>query len=209
MNSSLNTLKSAIIVLAGLGLFAILNMSTRTDPTDMITNILQLPQDNNGWSINATQISASLSINNPVENLFRNTKTYTNAEHICMAKNIYFEARNESLAGMIAIAQVTITRMQDPRWPNTICSVVYQNKQFSWYSDGLSDRPKDHNKFAEIILITTAILDPDMIIQDITNGATHYHADYVLPYWTKYMVKQVKIDTHIFYQDQVITKASL
>lgn len=207
MNRILNTLRSVAIVIAGLGLFAFLNASTQID---INTRSLQLPQNNNGWPINITQTFVSPFINdNTDEKLFQKIKTYTDAEHVCMAKNIYFEARNESLAGMVAIAQVTITRMQDPRWPNTICGVVYQNRQFSWFSDGLSDRPKDHNKFTEIILITAAILDSDVMIQDMTNGATHYHADYVLPYWTKYMVKRVKIDTHIFYQDQIVTKASL
>jgi len=125
-----------------------------------------------------------------------------------MAKNIYFEARNESLPGQIAIALVTMRRVQDPRWPNTVCGVVYQNKQFSWYSDGLSDRPRNQHSFDEIALIASAILSPDTRLYDFTRGSTHYHADYVAPYWTRDMIKQVTIDTHIFYND-VKTTASL
>ena len=49
------------------------------------------------------------------------------AEHECLAKNIYFEARNQSVAGQIAVAQVVINRVNDDRFPNTICKVVQQS----------------------------------------------------------------------------------
>ena len=44
----------------------------------------------------------------------------------CLAQNIYFEARSESQAGMIAVAQVTMNRVKHPRYPNTVCEVVKQ-----------------------------------------------------------------------------------
>ncbi len=82
-------------------------------------------------------------------------------EAICLATNIYHEARGESYAGKVAVANVTMNRVTSPKFPNTICDVVYQaqtkenwkgntvpkrNKcQFSWYCDGKSD---------DIILVT-------------------------------------------------------
>ena len=76
-------------------------------------------------------------------------------EAICLATNIYHEARGESYAGKVAVANVTMNRVTSPKFPNTICDVVYQaqtkenwkgntvpkrNKcQFSWYCDGKSD----------------------------------------------------------------------
>ena len=57
-------------------------------------------------------------------------------EKICLQKNIYFEARNQGRPGMRAVAAVTLNRVEDPRFPNTVCRVVYQRKQFSWANRG-------------------------------------------------------------------------
>lgn len=57
-------------------------------------------------------------------------------ELTCLQKNIYFEARNQGRPGMRAVAAVTINRTEDPRFPDTICGVVYQRKQFSWANRG-------------------------------------------------------------------------
>ena len=46
----------------------------------------------------------------------------------CLALNLYHEARNELDAGLYAVADVTQNRVADPRWPNTICDVVYEAK---------------------------------------------------------------------------------
>src|SRR5210317_144981 len=59
----------------------------------------------------------------------------------CLQQNIYFEARNQSINGQIAVAWVTLHRVDDPRYPNTICEVVWQRKQFSWTHDGKSGKP--------------------------------------------------------------------
>ena len=73
----------------------------------------------------------------------------------CLAQNIYHEARSESTAGRMAVALVTLNRVKDQRFPNTICGVVKQTKyypsgkidlhscQFSWYCDGKPDTIKD------------------------------------------------------------------
>ena len=131
----------------------------------------------------------------------------------CMAKNIYFEAAIESTAGKMAVAQVTMNRVRSPHYPDTICGVVYQGKrhsngfpvrdrcQFSWYCDGKGDEPRptpawrDSVEIAEYIIRTPSLLD-------ITDGATHYHADWMkkFPKWAYQKKKLVKIDTHIFYK---------
>ncbi len=139
-----------------------------------------------------------------MENVFYNTQAYTAEDHVCMAKNIYFEARNESLRGQMAIALVTLQRVKDRRYPNTVCGVVYENKQFSWYSDGLSDRPRNNESYDNVALLASAMLDSDTSIVDFTYGSTHYHADYVSPYWNEYMILKAKIDTHIFYYEPVV-----
>ena len=130
----------------------------------------------------------------------------------CMSKNIYFEAALESTAGKLAVAQVTMNRVNSERYPNTVCKVVYQGRhyksglpvknrcQFSWYCDGKLDVPptsgsmwKDSREVARYVLST-----PDLM--DITDGATHYHADYISsPRWADPRRKTAEIDTHIFF----------
>ena len=142
--------------------------------------------------------------------IFSNTRSYTAEEHVCLAKNIYFEARHESLKGQLLVALVTLERLEDRRWPsNNLCDVIYEDKQFSWYSDGLSDNPKNMQKLAEIALVTSAILSTETSIVDFTENATHYHADYVSPKWADGMVRITKIGYHIAYRDEPNTRAGL
>ena len=131
-------------------------------------------------------------------------------ERECLAENVYFEARGQGQAGWVAVAQVTLNRVQDTRFPNTICEVVKQgltyesghpikNKcQFSWYCDGKSDKIKNFKIYDEIIELVNYIIDQNLF--DITDGATHYHADYVRPSWAKTKTKTIEIDDHIFYR---------
>ena len=143
-----------------------------------------------------------------------------NEQHKCMALNIYHEARGEVTEGQIAVAQVTVNRVQDKRWPNTICDVVYQGKkkpswkdpermvmvrdacQFSWYCDGKVDEPIIHEdnikwKVAEDIAYQVLAFNK---WSGMVEGATHYHADYVRPDWAKTKTKTIEIEDHIFYR---------
>ena len=151
-----------------------------------------------------------LTISNSVLGL----NTETNFREIyCLAANSYFEARGEPFDGKIAVAQVTMNRVRSPSYPDSICKVVYQGKhhsngfpvrdrcQFSWYCDGKGDEPRptkawrNSQDIAEYIIRTPSLLD-------ITDGATHYHADWMKKYpkWAYQKKKLVEIDTHIFYK---------
>lgn len=115
----------------------------------------------------------------------------------CLALNIYWEARNQSIAGQLAVAQVTLNRVRDPRYSDSVCEVVYEHKQFSWYWDGKSDVPRESKAWLKANLIASAALDGSGHVE--LQGVTHYHAAYSQPYWKDYMVKVTKIDDHIFY----------
>ena len=145
----------------------------------------------------------------------------------CLAKNIYFEARGESLRGKIAVANVTMNRVEDPNYPNTICGVVYQAKyskwwqehngslvpirnqcQFSWYCDGKSDTLYLTNKKGDVIKanmqswLDSINIAKDSIrgeVTDVTHGALWYHADFVQPYWSVHYKETTKVGAHIFY----------
>ena len=227
MNKILDSLISAFAVLmvisAGVGTYAFLNVQTRPE---FITVAMELPQTRKGivtmWDPIDNEVGLGGSPDwyhdyeaesydyDTRENVFENLQAYTAEDHVCLAKNIYFEARNESLKGQMAVAIVTLRRVQDLRYPNTVCGVVYDNKQFSWYSDGLSDRPRNDESYEDIALLASAMLDTDTALYDFTYGSTHYHANYVSPYWNEFMILKAKIDTHIFYYEPVVqTTASL
>ena len=143
----------------------------------------------------------------------------------CLATNIYWEARNQSFAGQIAVGLVTINRMVDPRFPDTICDVVYEGPikeswktriqpdlpenervyypkrdrcQFSWYCDGKSDTPKDLQTWYKTINIADTLLHFN--VEDFTRGSRFYHADYVVPKWSKNKKVLIRIGKHIFYE---------
>lgn len=127
--------------------------------------------------------------------------SYAEGEIFCLAKNIYFESRDQPWVGQIAVAQVTLNRVKDGRFPNTICKVVKQRKnrtcQFSWYCDGLSDTPKDRKRYREAV--STAIYAYKGEIPDITEGSLWYHALTVTPWWAKAYKRTININDHIFY----------
>ena len=142
---------------------------------------------------------------------------YTPEEHYCMSLNIYHEARAEHLAGQVAVADVTLNRVKDNRYPNNICNVVYEAQtyttedgrtfprrhkcQFSWYCDGLKDDPREGRSWDRSRNIAYQYLE-NGLHRGITEGATHYHATYVKPDWASAegMVLVGRIGEHIFYR---------
>jgi hypothetical protein len=125
---------------------------------------------------------------------------YTEKQLYCLAVNIYFEARSETLDGMMAVTLVTLNRVANERYPDTICKVVWQNKQFSWTHDGKSDTPMNRRAWEISQTIARTVLnDYTTKDYDFTGGAMWYHADYVKPKWRKYFQPTTKIGAHIFY----------
>ena len=118
---------------------------------------------------------------------------------MCLALNIYFEARSEKPMGQLAVAEVTLNRVTSSRYPDTVCEVVWQRKQFSWTHDGKSDKPKDARAWDMAVRAAKlAMKHRDVVI--VGNEVTHYHADYVKPYWTTAYERVAKVGTHIFYK---------
>ena len=122
----------------------------------------------------------------------------------CLQLNIYWEARNQTLDGKIAIAAVTLNRVKSKRFPNTVCAVVYQASQFSWYWDGLPDDPKLINKYERRAWKAAGEVASDALrgrLASKVGNATHYHSTKVDPWWNKKgtMVQVATIKDHIFY----------
>jgi len=117
----------------------------------------------------------------------------------CMALALYFEARSEPLDAQLAVAEVILNRVEDTRFPDDVCGVVWQPKQFSWTHDGLTDTPKNKEVWDEIKDLCDDVLsDPDSIL--LGHGADHYHATYVDPYWSSDLTVVGLYGTHVFYK---------
>ena len=130
---------------------------------------------------------------------------FSEGEQRCLANAIYFEARGKSVRGQAAVAQVVLNRVRNPAYPDTICSVVYQNNgwfnrcQFSFACDRIKDRinsPWHYRRAQDIAMAVTAgkIFIPEV------GSSTHYYAQYVSPGWARSMRKMTKIGLHIFYR---------
>tara|TARA_R110000868_G_scaffold85896_2_gene241281 strand:- start:64 stop:750 length:687 start_codon:yes stop_codon:yes gene_type:complete len=143
-------------------------------------------------------------------------ETWSKQEHECLALNVYHESRSDSFAGRIAVADVTLNRVESRLFPNTICEVVKQANMrtdwkgntvpvrgmchFSWFCDGLSDEPMEADAYEEAVIIADMSLRGGW--RGITEGATHYHATYVTPNWIndRGMVPVGRIGEHKFYR---------
>ena len=126
----------------------------------------------------------------------------------CLIQNIYFEASTQNEYGKIGVAQVTLNRVDSPDFPNTICGVVHQGPragknprlcQFSWYCDGKSDRIRSRSVYEESRRIALRVVF-SRSKKDYTQGATHYHAVYVKPWWVKGLTRTIQLGDHIFYR---------
>lgn len=160
-----------------------------------------------GISIASTPVIADTSPELPSE-LFTKIER---PQLYCLAKNIYFEARGDSLAGRYAVADVVLNRVKDIRYPNTICEVIYQGRQdsngrmirnrcqFSWYCDGKADNTPNAEMWRQSQAIAYQIVILGTL-RGITEGATHYHATYVDPSWNKKMDDIGRIGAHLFFR---------
>lgn len=127
---------------------------------------------------------------------------------LCLALNVYHEARGEDTIGQYAVAQVTLNRSRDSQ--RTICQEVFRPAQFSW-TNGLEVRatrkgwvvadvakPREREAWEKAKTVAEIAMFTNM--DDYSNGATHYHATSMTPYWTRGMQLTTVIGRHRFYR---------
>lgn len=130
---------------------------------------------------------------------------WDDGEQKCLAEAIYFEARSESRKGQIAVAQVVLNRVKNPAYPDSICKVVYQNRdkynecQFSFACDGRRDIVFDKSAWRVAKQVAGEVTSGAAWLDDV-GTATHYHAIYVHPNWANIFIKKATIGMHVFYQ---------
>ncbi len=131
--------------------------------------------------------------------------THSDQEQHCLAAGIYFEARGEPVRGQAAVAQVILNRVRNPAYPNSVCGVVYQNKdwrnrcQFSFACDKVKDKVSDPKRWKIAQYVARETTEGRIWLKEV-GSSTHYHATYVNPNWAGTMKKVGKIGLHIFYR---------
>jgi hypothetical protein len=122
----------------------------------------------------------------------------------CLAEAVYYEARSENAVGQMAVAEVVLNRVKNPHFPKTVCGVVFQGQyrntgcQFTFTCDGSrrqGPRGESWDRARAVALHVAMGLN-----KPVTNKATHYHTDYVNPYWSAGLVETAEIGTHTFYR---------
>jgi spore germination cell wall hydrolase CwlJ-like protein len=124
----------------------------------------------------------------------------------CLAQAVYYEAATDGADGQRAVAQVVLNRMRHPGFPSSVCGVVYQGSQlptgcqFTFTCDGSLARTPIPSLWAQARKIAAEALGGKVFAP--VGHSTHYHANYVLPYWADSLAKQVQVGRHIFYRLQ-------
>jgi len=121
----------------------------------------------------------------------------------CLTQAVYYEAGFEPIAGRRAVAQVVLNRAAHPAFPKSVCGVVYQGVnrpvcQFSFTCDGSLNRRPDPAAWKAAEAVALAALSG--YVEAAVGYSTHYHANYVSPYWAPKLVKITQIGAHIFYR---------
>jgi len=115
----------------------------------------------------------------------------------CLALAIYFEARSESLAGQYLVVNTIMNRVESVRYPSTICGVVAQKHQFSFYWDGIPERMSNKLAADRSLRVATNAVAVDMSYYD----GCHYHGDWIAkPHWAYSYKEVLREGKHIFYE---------
>lgn len=124
------------------------------------------------------------------------------AQWECLKTALYFEARGETLAGQVAVAEVILNRVDDPQYPKSICAVVHQGGaggcQFSYNCDGRADVMSEPAAAERAARVARAMMDGAPRV--LTAGATHFHSRAVAPSWARRFARTAAIGAHLFYR---------
>lgn len=115
-------------------------------------------------------------------------------EVTCLARNIYHEARGESLKGQVAVALVTLNRTKHENYPSTVCGVVYDKGQFSWTS--APTRIVNNTAWKSAVQLAEAVLEGNITLPNF--NALYFHNVSIRPKW-KTQVRPLRIGNHVFF----------
>lgn len=125
-----------------------------------------------------------------------------NDEQMCLACNLYHEARGEEEVGIAAVAMVTLNRVQSIQYPNSICEVVWQEYQFSWTNDGLPDQIYSPLRWEKILRISQLVLDNKLNLSKIDPNVLWYHRHDIETIWSNKMKVAAVVGNHKFFKEE-------
>ncbi len=125
------------------------------------------------------------------------TEALERTELGCLALNIYHEARGESRQGQLAVAAVTLNRVRDERFPDSICSVVWQPRQFSWTHTQRSYFPRDMKAWTRALKLARTSLSQKVVAE--YDDLLYYHSKKVRPGWSRHKRFVARVGSHLFY----------
>ena len=126
----------------------------------------------------------------------------------CLAEALYFEARGEPIKGQLAVGEVILNRVEDIRYPSSICKVVNQGTgrrfacQFTYTCDGKLETVNERKPYKMALKIAKILMTTHD--RKLTRGSTHYHSNYVNPKWSKNFERVAKFGRHIFYRQPIL-----
>ncbi|WP_166039915.1 cell wall hydrolase [Sphingosinicella sp. YJ22] len=112
----------------------------------------------------------------------------------CMTKVILYEAGAESRTGQVAVAQVVMNRVESPRFPDSICGVIYQRGQFSAIR---SFNPPRNARWNRAMALARDVLDGH---EAVVGEALYFHATRVRPAFVRSRTRVATIGNHVFYR---------
>lgn len=126
-------------------------------------------------------------------------------EWACLSEALYFEARGETVKGIFGVAEVILNRVDDRRYPNSVCGVINQGTgeryrcQFTYTCDGRPETIREVRAYEKVGKVAKIMLDGAPRV--LTNGATHYHTKSVNPNWADIFPRTTTIGYHHFYRE--------
>ena len=132
----------------------------------------------------------------------------SNKQMSCLAEALYFEARGEPIKGQLAVGEVILNRVDDARYPGSICNVINQGTgrrfacQFTYTCDGKLETVHEQKPYEMALKIAKILMTTHD--RKLTKGSTHYHSNYVNPRWSKKFERVAKFGRHIFYRQPML-----
>ncbi len=126
-------------------------------------------------------------------------------EWACLTEALYFEARGEKIKGIFGVAEVILNRVDDRRFPGSVCGVINQGTgeryrcQFTYTCDGRPETIREVGAYEKVGKVARIMLDGAP--RTLTDGATHYHTKSVNPKWSRVFPRTATIGYHHFYRE--------
>lgn len=215
MRPSIRSIAAAVVAFTmGTAVQADVTLSTSTNPTAELGTRLNTLFEAEGKTVRSMNTSAMRRLIEAPDGASGpySRKTIDSlkpasggAQWACLTEALYFEARGESVKGMFGVAEVILNRVDDPRYPASVCKVVNQGTgeryrcQFTYTCDGRPETMNDQRSYDRVGKVARLMLDG--MERRLTKGATHYHTKSVKPRWSKVFPRTTTIGYHHFYRE--------